>query len=303
MGGNFKLNKKLLTFMAACLMATGIGALVTNNTHVEATTFINEEGYSVYDEKTAYNELRRASLITPRLNYTGKKSIKIHWYKKAHLRNGWNNINVPISWDVFGGDRGNSNFGMIATIGTATVNHRKYSIFFAQGDHLDFGDSSTFEQPQLVKSKLPLLTYSMDGSKDHGYYVAESGTLPLSNIIIPTHHNVITFPYREEGGKLEQFVPTGDGYLISKEQYDNLITNPIYPKNVLLNGDNNGNVWSSKNGKVYRVKKNAKSAKYELEFANLALHNKKWHKSALKEIYFDFKRAMENVHEIGNNAG
>ena len=121
--------------MAACLMATGIGALVTNNTHVEATTFINEEGYSVYDEKTAYNELRRASLITPRLNYTGKKSIKIHWYKKAHLRNGWNNINVPISWDVFGGDRGNSNFGMIATIGTATVNHRKYSIFFAQGDH------------------------------------------------------------------------------------------------------------------------------------------------------------------------
>ena len=82
MGGNFKLNKKLLTFMAACLMATGIGALVTNNTHVEVTTFINEEGYSVYDEKTAYNELRRASLITPRLNYTGKNQLKFIGIKK-----------------------------------------------------------------------------------------------------------------------------------------------------------------------------------------------------------------------------
>lgn len=288
--------------MAACLMATGIGALVTNNTHVEATTFIDGNGNSVYDEKTAYNELRRANLITPRLNYTGKESIKIHWYKKAHLRNGWNNVNVSISWDVFPAEGGNCANGMVAPIATATVNHRKYSIFVDQQDNIDFGDSSTFEQPQLIKSKLPLLTYSMQGTNYDGYEVTDSGTIPVSNIIIPTHHNVITFPYREEGGKLEQFVPTGEGYLISKEQYDNLITNPIYPKKVIFDNDDIGNIWGSKNGRIYMVKKNAKYAKYELEFANLALHNKKWHKSALKTIYSRFNEAMKNVRETGNNS-
>ena len=309
------MNKKLLTVMASALMFVGIGS-VTANTSTQivsaATTMKSPDtGHIVYDQDTTYNELRRANIVTPYLNYTGKNSVKFHWYKNPHTRSGWDNMNENISFDTFGGG-GVENFGIVTTIGTATINGRKYYMYLNDGDSIALGNSSVFKRPNVIKSKKQLPTYDISGTKDSGYEVTDVGyDCPSSVFIIPTHHNSVTFPSREKHGKLDQFVPVISGYqnggfgssFIRKADYDYLIRTGSPAKNVHFD---NGSILYSKNGKVY-VKPNANYMYWQKRTAESVLHNDKYAKNhtvltkkiLINDLYRTLKAQMRNLKETG----
>lgn len=55
-------------------------------------------------------------------NLNGKNNIKFHWYKKAHIRNAWENTDMHLSQAVNAKDEGTVPGGKITVWGTATVN-------------------------------------------------------------------------------------------------------------------------------------------------------------------------------------
>ncbi len=312
------MNKKLFTVMTSALMFVGIGSVATNantQTVTAATTMISpEDGHIVYDQNTAYNELRRANIVTPYLNYTGKNSVKFHWYKNPHTRSGWDNMNGNISFDTFGG--GNlEDYGTITTLGTAIINGRKYYMYLNNDTYdITLGNSSIFERPNVIKSKKQLPTYDISGTKDSGYEVADNGyDCPSSVFIIPTHHNSVTFPSREKHGKLDQFVPVISGSqnggfgssFIRKADYDYLLKTGSPAKNVHFD---DGSILYSKNGKAY-VKPNKTELYWQTKTAESILHNDKYvrqiggltKKSFIKGLYRDLSNDMYSIKHEGYN--
>lgn len=313
------MNKKLLTIFTSALMVFGIGSAVTNtNTQpVSAATTMKspDTGHIVYDQNTTYNELRRANIVTPYLNYTGKNSIKFHWYKNPHTRSGWANMNENISFDTFGG--GNlEDYGTITTLGTATINGRKYYMYLNNDTYeITLGNSSIFERPNVIKSKKQLPTYSLDGNNYSGYEMTDGGyDCPSSVFIIPTHHNSVTFPSREKHGKLDQFVPVISGSqnggfgaaFIRKTDYDYLIKTGSPARNVHFD---DGSILYSKNGKAY-VKPNKTELYWQKKTAESILHNDKYvkqiggltKKSFIKTLYRDLDAYMRNLKETGTTS-
>lgn len=311
------MNKKLLTVMVSALMFVGIGS-VTANTSTQivsaATTMKSPDtGHIVYDQDTTYNELRRANIVTPYLNYTGKNSVKFHWYKNPHTRSGWDNMNENISFDTFGGG-GVENYGIVTTIGTATINSRKYYMYLNDGDSIALGNSSVFKRPNVIKSKKQLPIYSLDGNNYSGYEMTDGGyDCPSSVFIIPTHHNSVTFPSREKRGKLDQFVPVISGSqnggfgpsFIRKTDYNYLLKTGSPAKNVHFD---DGSILYSKNGKAY-VKPNKKNLYWQTKTAKSILHNDKYvrqiggltKKSFIKALYRDLNNDMYSIKHEGYN--
>lgn len=312
------MNKKLLTIFTSALMVVGIGSAVTNtNTQpVSAATTMKspDTGHIVYDQDTAYNELRRANIVTPYLNYTGKNSVKFHWYKNPHTRSGWDNINNDISFDAFGGS-GVENYGTITTLGTATINGRKYYMNLNKDTtSITLSTSSAFSRPNIIKSKKQLPTYGLDGTNSGGYEMTDAGyDCPSSVFIIPTHHNSVTFPSREKHGKLDQFVPVISGSqnggfgaaFIRKSDYDYLIKTGSPAKNVHFD---DGSILYSKNGKAY-VKPDKTSLYWQKKTAESILHNDKYVKQIggltkryfINSLYNTLHAQMRNLRETGTN--
>lgn len=311
------MNKKLLTVMASALMFVGIESVVNNNSvqSVQAATTMKspDTGHIVYDQDTTYNELRRANIVTPYLNYTGKNSVKFHWYKKPHTRSGWDNMNENISFDAFGGNTV-ENYGIVTTIGTATINGRKYYMNLNNGDYISLTNSSAFNRPNVIKSKKQLPIYSLDGTNSGGYEMTDGGyDCPSSVFIIPTHHNSVTFPSREKHGKLDQFVPVLSGSqnggfgaaFIRKTDYDYLIKTGSSAKNIHFD---NGSILYSKNGKAY-VKPNANYMYWQKRTAESVLHHDKYAKNhtvltkkfLINHLYSALKAQMRNLKETGTS--
>lgn len=311
------MNKKLLTIFASTLMLIGIGSITNNNStqSVQAATTIKspEDGRIVYNQNTAYNELRRANIVTPYLNYTGKDSVKFHWYKNPHTKSGWLNMNENLSFDAFGG--GNLlEYGIVTTLGTATINGRKYYMFLDNSDHIELGNSSTFERPNVLASKKQLPTYNINGGNDSGYDMADMGyDVPSSVFIIPTHHNSVTFPSREKDGKLDQFVPVIAGSknggfgakFIRKSDYEHLIKTASPAKNIHFNGG----ILYSKNGKAY-VKPDKTYVYWQKKTAESILHHDKYVKQLggltkkfyVNYLYSNLSAYMHNIREIGTTS-
>lgn len=310
------MNKKLLTVFTSALMFIGIGSTVTNtnNQTVQAATTMKspDTGHIVYDQDTAYNELRRANIVTPYLNYTGKNSVKFHWYKNPHTRSGWDNINNDISFDAFGGS-GVENYGTITTLGTVTINGRKYYMYLNKySNSISLGTSAVFERPNVIKSKKQLPTYDISGDNINGYEATDVGyDCPSSVFIIPTHHNSVTFPSREKHGKLDQFVPVIAGSqnggfgskFIRKSDYNYLIKTGSPAKNVHFD---DGSILYSKNGKAY-VKPNKTSLYWPKKSAESILHNNKYVKQGflskkeyINALYRELKANMRNIKQNGN---
>lgn len=311
------MNKKLLTTIASALMFVGIGNITNNNSaqSVQAATTMKspDTGHIVYDQDTTYNELRHANIVTPYLNYTGKNSVKFHWYKNPHTRSGWDNINNGISFDAFGGNSV-ENYGIITTLGTATINGRKYYMCLNKDtDYIYLSNASTFSRPNVIKSKKQLPTYLLSGNSVNGYEMTDQGyDCPSSVFIIPTHHNSVTFPSREKHGKLDQFVPVISGSqnggfgaaFIRKSDYDYLIKTGSPAKNVHFD---DGSILYNKNGKAY-IKPNKNEIYWQKRTANSILHNNKYEKQGIlskqfyiKALYKELNAYMRNITATGTS--
>ena len=123
--------KKLALVSASAVMLMGVGVTTTNaviGSHVSQTVKADEVNGDTPNE--IYHKMLNAGIATPKVkwNLNGHNKIKAHWYKKAHWRDAWNNINVGYAADLDDASGSFTQNGGYPVIGTVNVNGRKYYI-------------------------------------------------------------------------------------------------------------------------------------------------------------------------------
>ena len=288
--------KKFSMVFASALMLMGVGVTTTNavtGSHLSQTVKADEVNGDTPNE--IYHKMLNAGIATPKVkwNLNGPNKIKAHWYKKAHWRDAWNNINVGFSADVDSAVNGFDQNGGYPVIGTVNVNGRKYYIQW-RGNFMQLTVKESFESPRLMHSDHKIKMYELD--TDDSSYDAPQYTLSLTklddyspkNFMIPAHHNAITLT--TENGQTNQYVPvigmkghfhTRIGW-IKKSDFDQLENNTTtgkkviwYDKHVWQKGNHVYNDWKKVRGPLL------------MKIANHVLKTKKLRNHEFKDLFTD----------------
>ena len=291
-----KINLKKFSMMfASAMMLMGVSVTTTNaviESHFSQTVKADEVNGDTPNE--IYHKMLNAGIATPKVkwNLNGPNKIKAHWYKKAHWRDAWNNINVGYAADLDDASRGFTQNGGYPVIGTANVNGRKYYIQWV-GNFMQLAVKESFESPRLMHSDHKIKMYELD--TDDSSYDAPQYTLSLTkldfsprNFMIPAHHNAITLT--TENGQTNQYVPvigmkghfhTRIGW-IKKSDFDQLKNNTTTGKKVIWYDEY---VWQ-KGNHIYTSWKTVKGPQL-MKIANHVLKNKKLRNHEFKDLFTD----------------
>lgn len=240
----------------------------------------------------------------------GRNNIKFKWYKKAKVRNAWDNTDTIISQAVNAITQSTSaTGGQRPVMGEATVNGVHYYIM---GDTLeqemifrgarDLMPKEYFEQPKLgyMTKSVQLyfatdLSSKYDGSGEWGILIQEGNkALKHHTIVIPSHHE----PVELFGTK---YVP-----IIFKTEYgvtsSDLMKYSDFQKYVASGEGHsfsyNGVTNYQKNGHVYAKDPDAyKAAKIETR----KLKSAKRRRSYEKRIISDLKNDAQGQHKYALN--
>ena len=287
--------KKFSMIFASAMMLMGVGVTTTNavtESHLSQTVKADEVNGDTPNE--IYHKMLNADIATPKVkwNPNGHNKIKVHWYKKAHWHDAWNNINVGFATDLDDASRGFTQNGGYPVIGTANVNGRKYYIQW-RGNFMQLAVKESFESPRLMHSDHKIKMYELD--TDDSSYDAPQYTLSLTkldfsprNFMIPAHHNAITLT--TENGQTNQYVPvigmkghfhTRIGW-IKKSDFDQLENNTTTGKTVIWYDEY---VWQ-KGNHVYSSWKTVKGPLL-MKIANHVLKTKKLRNHEFKDLFTD----------------
>ena len=287
--------KKLALVSASAMMLMGVGITTTNavtGSHLSQTVKADEVNGDTPNE--IYHKMLNAGIATPKVkwNLNGHNQIKAHWYKKAHWRDAWNNINIGFSADVDGNGESFTQNGGYPVIGTVNVNGRKYYIQW-YGNFMHLAIKESFESPRLMHSDHKIKMYELD--TDDSSYDAPQYTLSLTsmefatkNFMIPAHHNAITLT--TENGQTDQYVPvigmkghlsTAPGW-IKKSDFDQLKNNTTTGKKVIWYDEY---VWQ-KGNHVYNDWKKVRGPLL-MKIANHVLKTKKLRNHEFKDLFTD----------------
>ena len=287
--------KKLALVSASAMMLMGVGITTTNavtGSHLSQTVKADEVNGDTPNE--IYHKMLNAGIATPKVkwNLNGHNQIKAHWYKKAHWRDAWNNINIGFSADVDGNGESFTQNGGYPVIGTVNVNGRKYYIQW-YGNFMHLAIKESFESPRLMHSDHKIKMYELD--TDDSSYDAPQYTLSLTsmefatrNFMIPAHHNAITLT--TENGQTNQYVPvigmkghlsTAPGW-IKKSDFDQLKNNTTTGKKVIWYDEY---VWQ-KGNHVYNDWKKVRGPLL-MKIANHVLKTKKLRNHEFKDLFTD----------------
>ena len=280
---------------ASALMLMGVGVTTTNavtESHFSQTVKADEVNGDTPNE--IYTKMLNAGIATPKVkwNLNGHNKIKAHWYKKAHWRDAWNNINVGYAADLDDASTGFTQNGGYPVIGTATVNGRKYYIQW-RGNFMQLAVKESFESPRLMHSDHKIKMYALDtdeSSLDAPQYTLSLTKLDFSprNFMIPAHHNTITLT--TENGQTNQYVPvigmnghfhTRIGW-IKKSDFDQLENNTTTGKKVIWYDEY---VWQ-KGNHIYSSWKTVKGPQL-MRIANHVLKSKKLRNHEFKDLFTD----------------
>ena len=298
--------KKLALVSASAMMLMGVGVTTTNavtESHLSQTVKADELNGDT--PKQIYTKMLNAGIATPKVkwNLNGHNKIKAHWYKKAHWRDAWNNINVGYSADL--DSNGFTQNGGYPVIGTVNVNGRKYYIQW-RGNFMQLAVKENFESPRLMHSDHKIQVYILE--TDESSLDAPQYTLSLTklddylprNFMIPAHHNAITLT--TENGQTNQYVPvigmkghfeTQSGW-IKKSDFDQLENNTTTGKKVIWYDEY---VWQ-KGNHVYNDWKTVRGPQL-MKIANHVLKNKKLRNHEFKEVLTDIARAKQGNINVG----
>lgn len=287
--------KKFSMIFASAMMLMGVGVTTTNaviGSHVSQTVKADEVNGDTPNK--IYHKMLNAGIATPKVkwNPNGHNKIKVHWYKKAHWRDAWNNINVGYAADLDDASRSFTQNGGYPVIGTANVNGRKYYIQWV-GNFMQLAVKESFESPRLMHSDHKIKMYELD--TDDSSYDAPQYTLSLTkldfsprNFMIPAHHNAITLT--TENGQTNQYVPvigmkghfhTRIGW-IKKSDFDQLENNTTTGKKVIWYDEY---VWQ-KGNHIYSSWKTVKGPLL-MKIANHVLKTKKLRNHEFKDLFTD----------------
>lgn len=287
--------KKLALVSASAMMLMSVGVTTTNavtGSHLSQTVKADEVNGDT--PKQIYEKMLNAGIATPKVkwNLNGPNKIKAHWYKKAHWRDAWNNINVGYAADLDDASRGFTQNGGYPVIGTANVNGRKYYIQW-RGNFMQLAVKESFESPRLMHSDHKIKMYELD--TDDSSYDAPQYTLSLTkldystrNFMIPAYHNAITLT--TENGQTNQYVPvigmkghfgTRIGW-IKKSDFDQLKNNTTTGKKVIWYDEY---VWQ-KGNHVYNDWKTVRGPQL-MKIANHVLKTKKLRNHEFKDLFTD----------------
>lgn len=280
---------------ASAMMLMGVGITTTNaltESHFSQTVKADEVNGDTPNE--IYHKMLNAGIATPKVkwNLNGPNKIKAHWYKKAHWRDAWNNINVGYAADLDDASTGFTQNGGYPVIGTVNINGRKYYIQW-RGNFMQLAVKESFESPRLMHSDHKIKMYELDtdeSSLDAPQYTLSLTKLDFSprNFMIPAHHNTITLS--TENGQTNQYVPvigmkghfhTRIGW-IKKSDFDQLKNNTTTGKKVIWYDEY---VWQ-KGNHVYTSWKTVKGPLL-MKIANHVLKNKKLRNHEFKDLFTD----------------
>ncbi|MBA2914993.1 hypothetical protein HCN73_01150 [Lactobacillus crispatus] len=301
--------KKLALVSASAMMLMGVGVTTTNavtESHLSQTVKADELNGDT--PKQIYTKMLNAGIATPKVkwNLNGHNKIKAHWYKKAHWRDAWNNINVGYSADL--DSNGFTQNGGYPVIGTVNVNGRKYYIQW-RGNFMQLAVKENFESPRLMHSDHKIQVYILE--TDESSLDAPQYTLSLTklddylprNFMIPAHHNAITLT--NENGQTNQYVPvigmkghfeTQSGW-IKKSDFDQLENNTTTGKKVIWYDEY---VWQ-KGNHIYSSWKTVKGPLL-MKIANHVLKTKKLRNHEFKDLFTDSSN-IAGVKQSNINAG
>ena len=277
------------------MMLMGVGVTTTNaviGSHLSQTVKADEVNGDT--PKQVYTKMLNAGIATPKVkwNLNGPNKIKAHWYKKAHQRDAWNNINVGYAADLDDASRSFTQNGGYPVIGTVNINGRKYYIQW-RGNFMQLAVKESFESPRLMHSDHKIKMYELDtdeSSLDAPQYTLSLTKLDFSprNFMIPSHHNAITLT--TENGQTNQYVPvigmkvhfhTRIGW-IKKSDFDQLEDNTTTGKKVIWYDEY---VWQ-KGNHIYSSWKTVKSPLL-MKIANHVLKTKKLRNHEFKDLFTD----------------
>lgn len=230
-----KINIKKITMLSAsALMLFGVGAGLVNTSSKNVQARDVESQYYAGEHLTSLDEAQSVLLNagwSTKIPYNlhGKNSIKFHWYKKAQVKNLWNNVNVmpSIDWDMSTDDRGQ---GSAAVLGYVTLNGHRYYITQNDLRDIELQLPENFEDPTIMKAprKIQTYVYGENGSDDNAYDITK-GAKAQCFTIAP---NAKSATLRMKNGKMKEFMPVtiADkvnnagtcGGMITKEDYDTL---------------------------------------------------------------------------------
>lgn len=286
--------KKLALVSASAMMLMGVGVTTTNavtESHLSQTVKADELNGDT--PKQIYTKMLNAGIATPKVkwNLNGHNKIKVHWYKKAHWHDAWNNINVGYSADL--DSNGFTQNGGYPVIGTVNVNGRKYYIQW-RGNFMELAVKENFESPRLMHSDHKIQVYILE--TDESSLDAPQYTLSLTklddylprNFMIPAHHNAITLT--TENGQTNQYVhvigmkghfETQSGW-IKKSDFDQLENNTTTGKKVIWYDEY---VWQ-KGNHVYNDWKKVRGPLL-MKIANHVLKTKKLRNHEFKDLFTD----------------
>ena len=287
--------KKLALVSASAMMLMGVGITTTNavtGSHLSQTVKADEVNGDTPNE--IYHKMLNAGIATPKVkwNLNGHNQIKAHWYKKAHWRDAWNNINIGFSADVDGNGESFTQNGGYPVIGTVNVNGRKYYIQW-YGNFMHLAIKESFESPRLMHSDHKIKMYELDtdeSSLDAPQYTLSLTSMEFAtkNFMIPAHHNAITLT--NEHGQTNQYVPvigmkghlsTAPGW-IKKSDFDQLKNNTTTGKKVIWYDEY---VWQ-KGNHVYNDWKKVRGPLL-MKIANHVLKTKKLRNHEFKDLFTD----------------
>ena len=287
--------KKLALVSASAMMLMGVGITTTNavtGSHLSQTVKADEVNGDTPNE--IYHKMLNAGIATPKVkwNLNGHNQIKANWYKKAHWRDAWNNINIGFSADVDGNGESFTQNGGYPVIGTVNVNGRKYYIQW-YGNFMHLAIKESFESPRLMHSDHKIKMYELDtdeSSLDAPQYTLSLTSMEFAtkNFMIPAHHNAITLT--NENGQTNQYVPvigmkghlsTAPGW-IKKSDFDQLKNNTTTGKKVIWYDEY---VWQ-KGNHVYNDWKKVRGPLL-MKIANHVLKTKKLRNHEFKDLFTD----------------
>ena len=287
--------KKLALVSASAMMLMGVGITTTNavtGSHLSQTVKADEVNGDTPNE--IYHKMLNAGIATPKVkwNLNGHNQIKAHWYKKAHWRDAWNNINIGFSADVDGNGESFTQNGGYPVIGTVNVNGRKYYIQW-YGNFMHLAIKESFESQRLMHSDHKIKMYELDtdeSSLDAPQYTLSLTSMEFAtkNFMIPAHHNAITLT--NENGQTNQYVPvigmkghlsTAPGW-IKKSDFDQLKNNTTTGKKVIWYDEY---VWQ-KGNHVYNDWKKVRGPLL-MKIANHVLKTKKLRNHEFKDLFTD----------------
>ena len=299
--------KKFSMIFASALMLMSVGITTTTavtESHLSQTVKADEVNGDTPNE--IYHKMLNAGIATPKVkwNLNGNNKIKVHWYKKAHWHDAWNNINVGYAADLDDASRGFTQNGGYPVIGTANVNGRQYYIQW-RGNFMQLAVKESFESPRLMHSDHKIKVYELDtdeSSLDAPQYTLSLTKLDFSprNFMIPAHHNAITLT--TENGQTNQYVPvigmkghfgTRIGW-IKKSDFDQLENNTTTGKKIIWYDEY---VWQ-KGSHIYTSWKTVRGPQL-MKIANHVLKTKKLRNHEFKEVLTDIANAKQGNVNVG----